>query len=73
MSNADPVQLGIETAEALQQALAEVLPDAINVQIATVNASPDQFEVLGLHADLPDGSTVQRSRIVIRRTPLVAE
>ncbi|MAT05316.1 MAG: hypothetical protein CL424_09775 [Acidimicrobiaceae bacterium] len=67
MGNADPVQLGIETAEALQQALAELLPDAMNVQIATVNASPDQFEVLGLRADLPDGSTVQRSRIVIPR------
>ncbi|MBP2455149.1 hypothetical protein [Mycolicibacterium lutetiense] len=67
MGNADPVQLGIETAEALQQALAELLPDAMNVQIATVNASPDQFEILGLRADLPDGSTVQRSRIVIPR------
>ena len=67
MGNADPVQLGIETAEALQQALAELLPDAMNVQIATVNASPDQFEVLGLRTDLPDGSTVQRSRIVIPR------
>lgn len=40
----------------------------MNVQIATVNASPDQFEVLGLRADLPDGSTVQRSRIVIPRS-----
>ncbi|TGD84679.1 hypothetical protein BayCH28_25145 [Mycolicibacterium sp. CH28] len=68
MGNADPVQLGIETAEALQHALAELLPDAMNVQIATVNASPDQFEVLGLRADLPDGSTVQRSRIVIPRS-----
>jgi len=67
VGNADPVQLGVETAEALQQALAELLPDAMNVRIATVNASPDQFEVLGLRADLPDGSTVQRSRIVIPR------
>ena len=67
MGNADPVQLGIETAEALQQALAELLPGAMNVQIAIVNASPDQFEVLGFRADLPDGSTVQRSRIVIPR------
>lgn len=68
MGGADPVQLGIETAEALQQALAELLPDAMNVQIATVNASHDQFEVLGLRADLPDGSPVQRSRIVIPRS-----
>lgn len=67
MGNADPVQLGIETAEALQQALAELFPGAMNVQIATVNASSDQFEVLGLRADLPDGSTVQRSRIVLPR------
>jgi hypothetical protein len=67
VGTADPVQLGSETAEALQQALAELLPDAMNVQIATVNASPDEFEVLGLRADLPDGSTVQRSRIVISR------
>jgi hypothetical protein len=67
VDNADPVQLGIKTAEALQQALAELFPDAINVRITTVNASPDQFEVLGLRADLPDGSTVQRSRIVIPR------
>ncbi|GAS86552.1 hypothetical protein [Mycolicibacterium brisbanense] len=65
MGNADPVQLGIETAEALQQALAELLSDAMNVQIAAINASPDQFEVLGLRADVPDGSTVRRSRIVI--------
>ncbi|MCH9731679.1 MAG: hypothetical protein K0U84_18715 [Actinomycetia bacterium] len=67
MGNANPVQLGIETAEALQQALAELLPGAMNMQIAIVNANPDQFEVLGLRADLPDGSTLQRSQIVIPR------
>lgn len=67
MENVDSVQLGTEIAEALQEALAELLPDATNVQIATVNENPDQFEVLGLRADLPDGSTVQRSRIMIPR------
>jgi hypothetical protein len=67
VENVDSVQLGTEIAEALQEALAELLPDATNVQIATVNENPDQFEVLGLRADLPDGSTVQRSRIMIPR------
>lgn len=74
MGSAATVQLGIETAEALQQALAELLPDAMNVQIATVNASHDRFEVLGLRALLSEipypGSS--RTRQMAVRLPILS-
>lgn len=60
-------QQGIQAAEEIRDVLAGLYPDATNVQVKTVNAYPDHFEILDYRADLLDGTSVHRSRIVIPR------
>ncbi|MCV7127009.1 hypothetical protein [Mycolicibacterium vanbaalenii] len=63
----DPETLGVETAKEFGRALDGLYPDATNVRILRVNAYPDRFELLDYRADLPDGSTVHKARIILPR------
>ncbi|MBB5162480.1 hypothetical protein [Mycobacterium sp. AZCC_0083] len=63
----DAIAAAKDAQRAVSQIASEIAPGATNVNVKTVNRSPDGgMEILDFEATMPDGSTVYRSRIVVK-------